>query len=236
MTVGAANQRAACWCLNQSESEEGGSWGLKAAIFPPVLEHGEGAKGLGKGKKHQPELTDLPAGRLPRFPPALTFLRCILGGGSEVAWSPAPAAREAAVAAAVLALADSVVTAVSPGLRHVCSGGASPAPAAAAVPRSVPLALPPGRGPHPRHVTARHLGAGHAPPAVTPRAAILDWGSASRAGRGCGRRHLGLGRGAAVGAAIFDKGMKPAVTEAAVLSEGRAELRRRRSFQSSLVV
>lgn len=61
----------------------------------------------------------------------LTFLRCILGGGSEVAWSPAPAAREAAVAAAVLALADSVVTAVSPALRHVCSGGASPAPAAA---------------------------------------------------------------------------------------------------------
>lgn len=131
MTGEVANQRAACSCSSQSKGAKGGRWGLKAAIFPSVLELGEGAEGLGKGKKHRPELADLSAGRLPRFPAALTFLRCILGGGSEVAWSPAPAAREAAVAAAVLALAVSVVTAVSPGLRHVCSGGARPTPAAA---------------------------------------------------------------------------------------------------------
>lgn len=118
-----------------------------------------------KGKKQRPEPAGPPAGRLPRFPAVLTFLRCILGGGSEVAWSPAPAAREAAVAAAVLALAGSVVTAVSPALRHVCSGGASPAPAAA----SRCSLLGPSRfrrdAAHtPRHVTARHLGAGQAPP------------------------------------------------------------------------
>lgn len=95
------------------------------------MEPGEGAEGLGKGRKQRPEPAGLLTGRLPRFPAVLTFLRCILGGGSEVAWSPAPAAREAAVAAAVLLLADSVVAAVSPALRHVCSCGASPAPAAA---------------------------------------------------------------------------------------------------------
>lgn len=55
------------------------------------------------------------------------------------------------------------------------------------------LTLPPGRGPHPRHVTDRHLGAGQAEPAVKPRAAIIDSGSVLRAR-------------AAVAAAIFDKG------------------------------
>lgn len=165
MTGRAANQRAACSCGSQSESAGGGRWGLKAAIFPPVLYRGEGAEGLRKGKKQRPEPAGPPAGRLPRFPAVLTFLRCILGGGSEAAWSPAPAAREAAVAAAVLALAGSVVTAVSPALRHVCSGGASPAPAAA----SRCSLLGPSRfrrdAAHtPRHVTARHLGAGQAPP------------------------------------------------------------------------
>lgn len=72
--------------------------------------------------------------------PAFLFLRGILGGGSEVGWSPVPPAREAALAA-VLALAGSVVTAVSPVLRHVCSGGASPLPPPPApVPCSVPHA------------------------------------------------------------------------------------------------
>lgn len=119
--------------------------------FVPV----RGSGGGGEGGKLRPELAGPPAGRLPASPAALTFLRGILGGGggSEAGWSPAPPAREAAVAA-VLALAGSVVAAVSPVLRHVCSGGASPLPPARSRRRQPlfparSLTLPPGHGPHP---------------------------------------------------------------------------------------
>lgn len=168
---------------------------------------------MGKGeKKLRPELAGSPAGCLPGSPAALTFLRGILGGGggSEVGWSPAPPVREAAVAA-VLALAGSVVTAVSPVLRHVCSGGASPLPPPPVpVPCSVPHASAGTRSTPPlRHVTPE--------PASQPAgAAILDsdrYPGGAADGEAAGG-HLGFGLRAfgraGAAAAILGPGLKSA--------------------------
>lgn len=134
----------------------GRALGAEGRYFPPSFVPVRGSGGGGEGgKKLRPELAGSPAGCLPGSPAALTFLRGILGGGggSEVGWSPAPPVREAAVAA-VLALAGSVVTAVSPVLRHVCSGGASPLPPPPVpVPCSVPHASAGTRSTPPPSVT-----------------------------------------------------------------------------------
>lgn len=152
----------------------GRALGAEGRYFPPSFVPVRGSGGGGEGgKKLRPELAGSPAGCLPGSPAALTFLRGILGGGggSEVGWSPAPPVREAAVAA-VLALAGSVVTAVSPVLRHVCSGGASPLPPPPVpVPCSVPHASAGTRSTPP-------------PPSRDPRASLTASG-------GC---HLGFGQ------------------------------------------